>query len=178
LACQRWRFSTGPVGCGLPAKDTTVVKPVSAGDWCSCERGCSSPLAQPDRLSQALKLPNKLDGLADFLEEISSMKLRYLYLAFCLLGLVLPYSQFVPWIMEHHGLNMPLFIRDLFANRISAFFAVDVVVSAVVLISFVQGRRKAFGNARPLVTDRRRLIGGRFAWIAALPLSATTPARS
>ena len=85
-----------------------------------------------------VKLPNKLDGLADFLEEISSMKLRYLYLVFCLLGLLLPYSQFVPWIMEHHGLNMPLFIRDLFANRISAFFAVDVIVSAIVLILFVR----------------------------------------
>ena len=73
------------------------------------------------------------------------MRLRYLYLVFCLLGLVLPYSQFVPWIMENHGLNMPLFIRDLFANRISAFFAMDVIVSAVALISFVQieGKRLA-----------------------------------
>lgn len=45
--------------------------------------------------------------------------------------------------MEHHALNMPLFIRDLFANRISAFFALDVIVSAVVLILFIQieGRR-------------------------------------
>ena|ERR1700736_1361035 len=71
------------------------------------------------------------------------MKLRHLYLAFCLIGLVLPYSQLVPWIMEHHALNMPLFIRDLFANRISAFFALDVIVSAIVLILFIQveGRR-------------------------------------
>src|SRR5437870_11841811 len=66
------------------------------------------------------------------------MKLRYLYLAFAVLGLVVLYSQLVPWIMEHHALNMPLFIRDLFANRISAFFAVDVIVSAIVLISFVR----------------------------------------
>lgn len=73
------------------------------------------------------------------------MKLRYLYLTFCFLGLLLPYSQFVPWIMEHHALNMPLFIRDLFANRISAFFAFDVVVSAVVLISFIQTEGKRLG---------------------------------
>lgn len=70
------------------------------------------------------------------------MKLRYLYLVFALIGLLLPYSQFVPWIMEHHGLNMPLFIRDLFANRISAFFAVDVIISAIVLISFIQTEGK------------------------------------
>jgi len=66
------------------------------------------------------------------------MRLRYLYFVFCLLGLLLPYSQFVPSIMEHHGLNMPLFVRDLFANRISAFFAVDVIVSAIVLILVVR----------------------------------------
>jgi len=66
------------------------------------------------------------------------MKLRHLYLGFCLLGLLLPYSQFVPWIMEHHALNIPLFIHDLSANRISAFFAMDVIVSAIVLILFIQ----------------------------------------
>jgi Terpene cyclase DEP1 len=66
------------------------------------------------------------------------MKLRHFYLLLALVGLILPYSQLVPWIIEHHALNMPLFIRDLFANRISAFFAMDVIVSAVVLISFIQ----------------------------------------
>jgi hypothetical protein len=70
------------------------------------------------------------------------MKLRHLYLAFAVLGLVLPYSQFIPWVMEHHALNMELFIRDLFANRVSAFFALDVIVSAVVLISFIKTEGK------------------------------------
>src|SRR5438270_10533830 len=71
------------------------------------------------------------------------MKLRHLYLLFAVVGLVLPYSQLVPWIVEHHALNMPLFIRDLFANRVSAFFGLDVIVSAIVLISFIriEGRR-------------------------------------
>jgi hypothetical protein len=71
------------------------------------------------------------------------MKLPHLYLVFCLLGLLLPYSQFVPRIIEHHALNMPLFMRDLFANRISALFALDVIVSAIVLLLFIQseGRR-------------------------------------
>jgi len=71
------------------------------------------------------------------------VKLRHLYLVFCVLGLLLPYSQFIPWIIEHHALNMPLLLRDLFANRISGFFALDVIVSAIVLISFIhtEGRR-------------------------------------
>jgi len=73
------------------------------------------------------------------------MKLRHLYLLFALLGLVLPYWQFVPWVVEHHGVNMSIFLRELFANRISAFFAMDVLVSAIVLISFIQteGKRLA-----------------------------------
>ena len=71
------------------------------------------------------------------------MKPRHLYLVFCLLGLVLPYSQFIPWIIEHHALNISMFMHDLFANRIAAFFALDVIVSAIVLLSFIQseGRR-------------------------------------
>jgi hypothetical protein len=71
------------------------------------------------------------------------MKPRNLDVVFCLLGLVLPYSQFIAWIIEHHALNILMFMHDLFANRIAAFFALDVIVSAVVLLSFIQseGRR-------------------------------------
>ena len=76
------------------------------------------------------------------------MKLRYLYLLFCILGLVLPYSQFVPWVLEH-GLNGSLLLHELFANRISAFFGLDVVVSSIVLISFAssEGARLGMRNA-------------------------------
>jgi Terpene cyclase DEP1 len=70
------------------------------------------------------------------------MKLRRLYLLFCVLGLVLPYSEFVPWLVEHRALHLSIFLHDLFANRISAFFAIDVIVSAIVLISFIQTEGK------------------------------------
>ena len=69
------------------------------------------------------------------------MKPRYFYLILSVLGIVLPYSQFVPWLLEH-GLNVGLFFRELFANRISAFFAMDVIVSAIVLICFIQSEGK------------------------------------
>jgi len=55
----------------------------------------------------------------------------------CLLGMLLPYSQFVPWLMEH-GVNVTLFFGELFANRISTFFVMDVIISAIVLIWFIQ----------------------------------------
>ena len=71
------------------------------------------------------------------------MKLRHVYLIFALIGLLLPYSQLIPWIVEHHTFNLSLLIHDLFANRVSAFFALDVIVSAVVLIAFIwiEGKR-------------------------------------
>lgn len=65
------------------------------------------------------------------------MKARHFYLFCCVLGLVLPCSQFVPWLFEH-GLNVTLLFREMFASRISAFFVMDVIVSAIVLISFIQ----------------------------------------
>ena len=68
------------------------------------------------------------------------MKARHFYLVCCVLGLVLPSSQFVPWLLGH-GLDFTLFFRELFANRISAFFAMDVIVSAVV-IWFIQSEGK------------------------------------
>src|SRR5262245_13948047 len=70
------------------------------------------------------------------------MNSRWAYLLLCLLGTLLPYSQFVPWLMAH-GLDLPLFCRELFANRIGGFFGMDVFVSAAVLWTFValEGRR-------------------------------------
>lgn len=65
------------------------------------------------------------------------MKPKTLYFALCLAGLLLPYSQFVPWVLQH-GLNSALFGRELFANRVSAFFGMDVIVSAVALLAFTR----------------------------------------
>ena len=69
------------------------------------------------------------------------MKTRHFYLVCCVLGLLLPYSQFVLWLLED-GLNVTLFFRELFANRISTFFAMDVIISAIVLIWFIQSEGK------------------------------------
>ncbi|HEY7637011.1 MAG TPA: DUF2834 domain-containing protein [Gemmatimonadales bacterium] len=72
------------------------------------------------------------------------MRLKHLYFCLSVLGLVLPYSQFLPFV-EEHGLDLRLIVQQLFANRISAFFGLDVIVSAVVLLVFmgVEGRRLA-----------------------------------
>jgi hypothetical protein len=64
------------------------------------------------------------------------MRPRHWYLGLCVLGTVLPYSQFLPFLREH-GLDVPLFLEQLFANRISSFFAMDVIVSSLALWLFV-----------------------------------------
>ena len=70
------------------------------------------------------------------------MKAKSLYLLFCVLGAVLPYSQLVPFLREH-GLDLRLFVEQLFSSRIGGFFALDVAVSTVVLWALVaiEGRR-------------------------------------
>ena len=73
------------------------------------------------------------------------MKRKSVYLVFCILGIVLPYSQFVPWVLAQHGVPMGLFFRELFANRIGGFFGMDVLVSAVVLIFFLRREGKRLG---------------------------------
>ena len=64
------------------------------------------------------------------------MKLKNVYLVLCLFGLVLPYSQFIPFLIES-GIDIPEFFDLMFANRISSFFAWDVIISAIVLITFI-----------------------------------------
>jgi hypothetical protein len=70
--------------------------------------------------------------------------MRWVYLSLALIGAVLPYSQFIPWLAEH-GPNVRLLFTELFSIRAGAFFGLDVLVSAVALIAFIQregARRK------------------------------------
>jgi hypothetical protein len=70
------------------------------------------------------------------------MKPRHFYLALALVGLLLPNAVFLPWLMAN-GLRPDLFVRDLFANGVSSFFGLDVIVSALVVSGFImiEGRR-------------------------------------
>ena len=63
------------------------------------------------------------------------MKLRHVFLFLCAAGVVLPYWYFVPWFLEN-GLNAKLFVAELFVNRVSASFGMDIAVSTVVLLIF------------------------------------------
>lgn len=73
------------------------------------------------------------------------MKRKTIYLIFCILGILLPYSQLVPWVVTQHGVPLGLFVRELFSTRIGGFFGMDVLVSAVVLIFFLRREGKRLG---------------------------------
>jgi len=70
------------------------------------------------------------------------MKTKSLYIVLCIVGTILPYSQFIPFLREH-GLDLRLFLEQLFSNRIGGFLGMDVIASSLALWVFVfaEGRR-------------------------------------
>ena len=70
------------------------------------------------------------------------MKPKHLYLFLCLAGTILPYLFLVPFLREH-GLDLRRVFAELFANKISSFFGMDVIVASLCLWIFVffEGRR-------------------------------------
>ena len=62
--------------------------------------------------------------------------MRKLYLILAVIGLMLPYYFFVSFLVEN-GLDLGLLIDQLFANDISTFFAVDLIITAVVFLIFM-----------------------------------------
>jgi hypothetical protein len=94
------------------------------------------------------------------------VKGKLFYLILCILGAVLPHSQFVPWLAEHF-VNGRLFVQQLLATRISAFFALDVIVSAVVVLRFIRAESSRLRIARVWLAIPATLLVG--VWLG-LPL--------
>lgn len=66
------------------------------------------------------------------------------YLVLTLLGVLLPYGAFLPWLLAN-GFDVSLLLKEAVANPISIFAWLDVLVSAVALLGFivVDGKRNA-----------------------------------
>jgi hypothetical protein len=73
--------------------------------------------------------------------------MQWIYLILAILGTVLPLWQFLPFVAAN-GLDIQLFMRQLFQTHVSGFFAMDVLVSSFVLWVFVfsEGRRRSMRN--------------------------------
>lgn len=68
--------------------------------------------------------------------------MKKFYLIFCVLGVALPYWQFLPWLMDH-GIDPLLLFQEAVQLQIGAFAWLDVIVSAIVLLLFIvyEGRQ-------------------------------------
>jgi predicted exporter len=75
------------------------------------------------------------------------MRPRHIYLALCILGAILPLAAFAPF-LGAHGLDVREFVEQLFATPVSSFFGWDVIVSSLVLWTFVlaEGHRLAMAR--------------------------------
>ncbi len=62
--------------------------------------------------------------------------MRYLYGVMCILGTLLPYGAFMPWLIQH-GLDVPQLVLAATINPISIFAWLDVIIAALVTIAFV-----------------------------------------
>jgi len=56
---------------------------------------------------------------------------KNIYLTLAFIGLLIPY-YFLFKFLGANGLDIPLLIQQLFANNISTFFAVDLIISMIV----------------------------------------------
>lgn len=63
------------------------------------------------------------------------IKIIHIYILLCIIGFILPYSQIIPILIEGN-VNIEKIIDQLFVNRISTLFALDLFVTATVFIVF------------------------------------------
>lgn len=61
--------------------------------------------------------------------------MKNFYLACCVAGIVLPYWQFLPWLFDHGIAPLEAF-AEIADSRMSGFAWLDVLVSAVVFLTF------------------------------------------
>jgi hypothetical protein len=85
------------------------------------------------------------------------MKIVYAVLA--ALGAILPLSAFVPWVIAH-GFAPRLLVEELFANRISAFFGLDAIVTGLVVLCFAYAEARSHRLRRPWIPVAGTLLVG------------------
>lgn len=79
------------------------------------------------------------------------MRTSHLFLFLSIVGIILPYSQMIPFV-QANGMDMVLLFSKLFENRAVAFFGFDLLVTVAAFFVFV------------IVEQRRQRIPG--TWMA------------
>ena len=66
---------------------------------------------------------------------MTSFKIKHLLIILCIFGIILPYSQLIPMLLEGN-FRFQMMIDQLFSNRISSLFALDLFVTSTAFIVF------------------------------------------
>ena len=93
--------------------------------------------------------------------------MKRLYLILALAGFVLPYYFFISFLAQH-GLNLSLLVEQLFGTPISTFFAVDLIMTAIVFWVFVLQEARRLQHEPPLGVRGRDIAGWSVVCAAAL----------
>lgn len=64
---------------------------------------------------------------------IKPSTLKPILIIFTIIGIALPYSAFIPFLVMH-GLDIPLLVQHITASKVAAFAWIDVIISAIVLL--------------------------------------------
>ena len=64
------------------------------------------------------------------------MNRKHIYLLFAIIGLVVPYYFLISFLTTN-GIDIKLFFKQLFGTPISTFFAVDLLLSCVVFVRYL-----------------------------------------
>ena len=62
--------------------------------------------------------------------------MKYFYIFVCIIGTILPLSQFVSW-LDVNGFNLVLLLEQIYSDKLSLFAWLDVLISAIALIGFI-----------------------------------------
>lgn len=77
------------------------------------------------------------------------MSRKSVYLLLAVLGALLPYAPFIPW-LSAHGVNLPLVWQEITGSRLSSFAWLDVLVSVVTILFFMVWESRRLGMPFPL----------------------------
>ncbi len=72
------------------------------------------------------------------------MPIKNIYLLLAILGLLLPYSLFLPWLLEY-GFDFGLFFGELFINDIAGTGGLDVLAVSIAIVTFIIIESKGLG---------------------------------
>ena len=87
------------------------------------------------------------------------MRPKHMYLGLCVVGSILPLAAFLPF-LRAHGFDAREFLHQLFGTPVSSFFGWDVIVSSLVLWTFVLLEGRRLGMARLWAPIAANLVVG------------------